>query len=286
MKNLAMTKNVLSSRALLLMALASAQVYAQASDLSDDRPPEAKFSVQINPEFSSGKYGGSKVIEDRYFGMALRYDTPSWTFKATLPYLQAISDSSITRIEPGRIRCRKSGTVCTTTDATTTTVTDTQTKTGVGDASASVTYHLPEMNSGLNIDFIARGKFDTAPADSGFGSGRNDFSLATSVAYEMGNWEPSIEVGYKQRGKSADPDLLNETFVTLGSKIALTKSMAIDVAYEFHTKAFADESAAKAISLSLSSRLTRHWKVEAYYVNGLSDVVADRVIGFSTAYRF
>jgi hypothetical protein len=265
---------------------ASYQAHAQIRDTAVDRPTESKFTVQLNPEYATGKYGGSTDIEDQYLGLGLRYDSGAWTFKATLPYLQTSSDRAFTRIEPGQIQCRRSGTECTTSDPTTITTTAKQTQTGFADLGASVTYHFPVIGDGLNVDIIGRGKFDTASKGSGLGSGRNDFSLATGWSYETKSWEPYVELGYKWRGKSDDPDLLNQSALTAGAKFFFDRSSSIDFAYDVRSKSFDGDPSARSASVAVSSRLNRNWKLEGYYIHGLTDVVADRVIGVGMAYRY
>ncbi|MEY4730628.1 MAG: hypothetical protein RL020_1786 [Pseudomonadota bacterium] len=270
----------------ILGALVVTKASAQTRDTPKDKPASATFSMSVNPEFATGKYGGSSDIEDRYFGLGLRYETKAWTFKTTLPYLQTSSDRAFTRVDQGQIHCRRSGTECTQDPATTTTGVEKKTKSGLGDVGASATYHLPEMSSGLNLDLIGRGKFNTASASSGMGSGRNDLSLASGVSYDFKSWEPYSELGYKWRGKSDDPDLLNQAFVVVGAKFFVGNASSLDLSYDFRAKSYADEPAAKSVSLSLASRFDRNWKLEAYYIHGLSEVVADKVIGISTGYRF
>lgn len=83
---------------------------------------------------------------------------------------------------------------------------------------------IPVIGDGLNVDLKGRGKFDIASKASGLGSGRNDFSLATGLPYETKNWEPYVELGYKWRGKSDDPDLLNQSALTAGAKFIFDRS--------------------------------------------------------------
>jgi hypothetical protein len=285
MKNL--TQHFLSAATFFILVILGAQdASAQIRDASKDKPASATFSMSVNPEFATGKYGGSTDIEDRYFGLGLRYEIKDWTFKTTLPYLQTISDRAFTRVDQGQIQCRRGGTECTQDPATITTGIEKKTKSGLGDVSASATYHLPEVSSGLNLDLICRGKFNTASASSGMGSGRNDFSMATGLSYDLKSWEPYTELGYKWRGKSDDADLLNQAFAVVGSKFFVGNSTSVDLSYDFRAKSYADEPAAKSAALSVSTRFDRSWKMEAYYIHGLSDVVADRVIGISTGYRF
>lgn len=264
----------------------STKVAAQTHDAAKDKPTSATFSMSVNPEFATGKYGGTTDIEDRYFGLGLRYETKAWTFKATLPYLQTLSDRAFTRVDQGQIHCRRRGTECTQDPATTTTGIEKKTQSGLGDVGASATYHLPEMSSGLNVDLIGRGKFNTASASSGMGSGRNDWSLASGVSYDLKNWEPYAEAGYKWRGKSDDPDLLNQGFAVVGAKFFVGNASSLEVSYDFRAKSYADEPAAKSVGFSIATRFDRNWKMEGYYIHGLSEVVADRVLGVSTSYRF
>jgi hypothetical protein len=302
--------NTLSSAALLLMAFVVPLANAQTRDLISDKPSAGTFTIKLNPEYASGKYGGDTLIEDQYLGLGLRYDTQSWTFKGTLPYLRVMADRPFTRVDQGQIICTNdrggrggsgsggsgsgsgssgsgsSSTSCTTIDPTTTTVGNKTTTSGLGDISASATYHVAQYASGLNIDLTGRGQFDTAAAHSGLGSGRNDFSLALGLSYEAGDLEPYLDIGYKWRGKSASLDLLNQTFLAVGARYSITKATGIDLSYDYRTKTAAGEPAAQAATLSLSSRLTRNWKLEGYYSHGLSDVVAEHVVGVVMGYRF
>jgi hypothetical protein len=262
------------------------QAQAQSRDTAADRPSDAKFTVQLNPEYATGKYGGSTSIDDQYLGLGLRYDSGPWTFKATVPYLQTSADRAFIRTEPGQINCRRSGTECTTSAPTTTTSIEKQTRSGLADVGGSVTYHLPEFGDGWNMEVIGRGKFDTAEKGSGLGSGRNDFSLASGLSYAAKNWEPYLEIGYKWRGKSDSPDLLNQKALIAGTKFYLGQSSSLDVSYDVRSKSFNDEPAARSASVSLSSRLDRNWKLEGYYIHGLTEVVADRALGLTMSYRY
>jgi hypothetical protein len=270
----------------LLIFMATSKVCAQTHDTPKDKPTAATFSMSVNPEFATGKYGGTTDIEDRYFGLGLRYETKAWTFKATLPYMQTVSDRAFTRVDQGQIHCRRSGTECTQDPVSVTTGIEKKTQSGLGDVGASATYHLPEMPSGLSVDFIGRGKFNTAPASSSLGSGRNDLSLATGVSYDLISWEPYAEAGYKWRGKSDDSDLLNQGFAVVGAKFFVGNASSLDVSYDVRAKSYADEPAAKSVALSISTRFDRNWKLEGYYIHGLTDVVADRVVGISMGYRY
>jgi hypothetical protein len=94
--------------ALIITSLATT-AHGQSRDTARSQSSSGSLSLELNPEFATGQYGGSSKIDDQVLTTTLRYSIADWSFKAALPYIRTSSDRTVIRVDSGQIECDNRG---------------------------------------------------------------------------------------------------------------------------------------------------------------------------------
>jgi hypothetical protein len=223
--------------------------------------------LSTGAEYITGKYGGTRSVDQLYIPVTLRYSTNRYSYRLTVPYTSVAAPSDTILSD---------GTVIPGTG-------DTITEAGIGDVIASATYQDvfdTEFNNDLAVDVTARIKFGTADPDKNLGSGENDYTLQTELYKFLDRSMLFSIIGYKFRGDPPGVDLDNSWIVYLGGNYKLTTDYksGIDIYYQQSPIPGLDDQL--ELSADLGYRLSATRYLGSYLIKGLSDASPDWGIGF------
>ncbi|MDD2929998.1 MAG: hypothetical protein PHY50_09290, partial [Sideroxydans sp.] len=238
---------------------------------------DSYLSMSVGLERSSGKYGGTSTTDTTSIPLSLRYATDDWSLKLSVPYLFVTGDGSV--IVSGGGRGRRSTTTTTTTSTTRTTTS------GVGDVVAFASYSLLRSEEGdAGLDVAGRIKFGTA--NTKLGSGENDYAVQASSYVALGDFTPSLMLGYEKLGSTATAPLDNAAYASAGLDYLLGDASNIGMDYWYAQQASATGYAQKELSLYAATQIGEDVSLRAYVMKGLSDGSPDSGYGVSLSSGF
>ena len=238
---------------------------------------DSYLSMSVGLEHSSGKYGGTSSTDTTSVPVALRYAVDDWSLKLSMPYLFVTGDGSVVVGSGGRGRHSTSTTTTTTTTRTTTS--------GIGDVVAFASYSLLRSEEGdAGLDVAARIKFGTANAK--LGSGENDYAVQTSGYVALGDFTPSLMLGYEMLGSSATMPLDDAAYGSLGLDCLLSDESNMGMEYWYAQQASATGYAQKELSLYAATQIGKDSYLRAFVMKGLSDGSPDIGYGVSLSSGF
>lgn len=168
---------------------------------ADGSANKMKFAAGF--DYSSGEYGGTQDTEVLFLPFTATYQTPSWTFKAMVPYLQIKGPGAVVGGADSPIVVGP-GTAPITTES------------GLGDVVLSVAYLLPKSDALPYFELTGKSKLPTADEDKGLGTGKTDYSVQIDVFDTIGDLTPFATAGYRFRGDPTAFDLNDSFFASLG----------------------------------------------------------------------
>jgi len=232
------------------------------------------FTFMTGVEHSSGDYGSDSTVEDIYVPIKLYYSTGSIGYSVTVPYLSV-------RAPTGTIVTNSQGEII---------VGDgpKETQSGVGDVIAAITFYdvFVSQSGNFIVDASVKVKLGTADEEEGLGSGENDYSGQVNAFQYFDEFSLAATIGYKLRGEPADFDLDNVWFGSLGADYRFTSDTKGGVSFYYRQSSYTDSEAAKELSVFVSHRVDRDWRVQVYAVKGLSDSSPDLAGGLMVKYYF
>ncbi len=232
------------------------------------------FTLSSGLDYSNGKYGASQSTEIWYVPLTTKYETGASIFKLTVPWL--------------RIRAPGGGNLIGVDAAGRPVYDGAGAKTsqeGMGDVVASYSHSLFEQPVlGVLLDLTAKAKLATA--DTGLGSGKNDYTALADLYYPAGAWTPFATVSYRVTGDPAGSNLKNVWGGTLGLGYKKSSENSLGLMW--------DRRQASTASGVASNEATAYWvhkfgggmKLQTYAVKGFSNGSADWGLGamFSKAF--
>jgi hypothetical protein len=237
-------KNKLTTAAIIL-AFTTTSTTLQAAD--------GIFSLGSGIDFSSGKYGAATATDVTYIPFTGKYETESWIFKLTVPYLRITGPGNV--IPNIGLAVNASNAV--------------RTDAGLGDVVAATSYSLlNSAQSGTVIDITGKVKFGTADKFKGLGSGANDYAGELSLYKIYGQFSAFGTFGYKVFGQSLGYTLNNAFYGSIGisNKIGDQTSAGLIVDYRQQTSSWGDPQ--KMWTAFLNRRINNHWKAQTYLFGG------------------
>lgn len=237
---------------------------------------DSYLAMSVGLERSSGKYGGTSTTDTTSIPVSLRYATDDWSLKLSVPYLFVTGDGSV--LVSGSRGGRHSVT-------TTTTTTRTTTSSGLGDVVAFASYSLLRSEEGdAGLDVAARIKFGTASLK--FGSGENDYAVQASTYVALGDFTPSLMLGYEKLGSTATVPLDNAAYGSAGLDYLLSDETNLGMEYWYAQQASATGYAQKELSLYAATQVGDDITLRAFVMKGLSDGSPDTGYGVSLSSGF
>ena len=220
------------------------------------------FSLSTNVDYATGKYGGSQTTDTLQIPLIGKYVAGPWTFKLAVPYIR-ITDSA-------------------------TASTPSSTESGLGDVVTSATYALYKSKGAdpLLIDVAAKIKFGTASRDKGLGTGENDYALQGAIEKTLGKFTASATVGYRVNGDPPGIEMRNVFYGSLSGSYDFTAQTSAGLALDQRQRASPTGALHRKLTASISHKITKNWKAQAYAVKGFANGSADWGGGATVTYGF
>lgn len=236
------------------------------------------LSVVGEIERSSGKYGGSTSTDILFVPIVARYETGPTIYKLTVPYVEISG--------PGNVQITNGMSIGQAATGPITPSTPNGKASGLGDIVGGISYNAYyDAISGLLVDVGGRVKFATASKDKGLGTGKNDFSVQTDVYWSLGrNSTVTATLGYTWMGKPVGSNFRDTVFGSLGVSHKINADMAISSFLDYRQAVVSGNVAPSELSLYLSRRVDKHWKLQAYALAGLSNASPAQGFGLILGY--
>ncbi len=231
---------------------------------------QAQLTLSTGFDYTSGDYGLTEDTDMLAIPFTATYTVDQWTWRASLPYLR-VSGPAYVVPELGQV-----GTVRPVST----------TESGVGDLVLSGTYALATQPGRPAFDFTGKVKLGTADEDKGLGTGETDFYAQADVYQVYGDWAPFATLGYRVLGDSADFELENGLYASVGASYRWSEPTRVGAVFDWRQRAVSGGDAAVELTLFATHRLNERLRVQAYVLAGFSDASPDHGVGGVLSYDF
>jgi hypothetical protein len=250
----------------ILGLLVSSHAPAVADDLG--------FKVGVGGEYTTGKYGGDKSVDEMYVPVNFIYDAPRVEARLTVPYLSVRAPEGTVTVGPDGQPVVGEG--------------PEKTEGGLGDVIAALTVYdvLTLAGGDFAMDMTGKIKFGTADENRGLGTGKNDYSLQADFFRFFDDVTLLGLVGYVVRGDPADVDLKDGFFASAGTTYRVADHTRVGLFYDYRESSLDGNDALQEFSLTLSSRFAARWWASGYVLAGTGDSSPDWGAGISVTAGF
>jgi hypothetical protein len=250
---------------LLAATLGGAALLAAPASWADN----GKFSLASGLDYSTGKYGTASTTNILSIPVVGKYATGPWVFKLTAPYVRI---SGMGDVVPGTGRIRTSGSAG-------------NTQSGPGDTVAAATYNLyEESETTLGVDLT--GKIKLATADTGLGSGANDYAAQMDVYQSMDKFTAMGSLGSKILGSPTGITLNTVFYGSFGGVYQFTNRTSGGVDMSLAQSPSALSARQHEFTAFVSYKIDKHLKAQGYVLKGFSDGSPDKGVGALFSYGF
>lgn len=226
-------------------------------------------------DYSSGKYGTSTTTDIWEVPFSVGYDTGSWQFKLTVPYINISGASNVIPGVGTTINTNPSGRGRGhghATGGTTTTTSTSGSASGLGDVTAKATYQLfYDQTQRFGMDVSGKIKFGTADQNKGLGTGQNDYRVGVDAYKGAGNWTLFGGVGYTDFGSSAYIPLSNGADANVGAGYRVDASDNVGAFYYYRQRISNYGYQRKELTGYWNHHFDKHWELQAYALTGFSN---------------
>ncbi|MBS7660655.1 hypothetical protein I0D00_01645 [Pseudomonas lalucatii] len=228
-----------------------------------------EFTLSTGADYSRGNYGTPTTSETWYVPVVVKYATGPLLYRLTIPYLRITNPSVGPDGEPLPGGCGR-------------------VEKGLGDtvASASIALLDGSRGDGLILDLTGKVKLPTADEDDCLGTGKTDFSAQIDITQRLGAVSGFATVGWKKFGDPSGSNLRDPFFVSLGFVTGLAPATSAGAAYDWRQEVSADGHEVQELTLFLTQRLSRSWKIQLYARKGFSDASPDAGGGLLLSHSF
>lgn len=235
---------------------------------------QGTWKVGTGADYSVGDYGDVKDTKILFIPVTGSYAWFPWTAKVMVPYV---------RIEgPGSVIPGTDGGVVADVDAV-----EVTTESGAGDVVGTLLYTLePSSEGGPYLDLGAKVKLPTADEDKGLGTGEPDYSLLAEISRAFDDTTPFLSVGYQFMGSSADLNLDDRAFASVGVDQRLEEAVSVGIAYDWKQAASSGSDDVSEASGYVNWKFAEGWSANVYGVTGFSDGSPDWGLGTQVSRRF
>lgn len=228
-----------------------------------------KFSLATGFDYSTGKYGTASSTDIFSIPVIGKYETGPWVFKLTAPYVRI---SGMGGVVPGMGRIRTSGSTG-------------NTQSGLGDTIAAATYNLyEESESTLGVDLT--GKVKLATADTGLGSGANDYAAQMDVYQSLDKFTAMGSLGSKVMGSPTGITLKSVFYGSFGGVYQFTNQTSGGVDMSLAQSPSALAARQQELTAYVSYKIDNHFKAQGYVLKGFSSGSPGKGVGALVSYGF
>jgi hypothetical protein len=239
-------------------------VLAGAISLLSQIASAGTASVATGFDSTSGNYGTSSNTSILTIPVIGKYETDSWLFKLTVPYLRI---TTISGVIPGVGPMKKGGAVATT-------------QSGLGDVVAASTYFAIEGDEETpGLDLTAKIKLPTANKNAGLGTGETDYAIQADVYQSMDKVTLMGAIGRKFLGSSATLPLNDIFYGSVGVSYRATDNVSVGGSLDAAQASFASGSNVLELSVYVSRKIDKAKKIQGYILKGFADGSPDTGLG-------
>ncbi|MNF44378.1 hypothetical protein D3C76_435470 [compost metagenome] len=226
------------------------------------------FNTSIGTDYSSGDYGTGTTSEIWYVPLVGKYETGAMTYKLTVPWLRITNPSVGPDGAPLPGGCG-------------------EVESGVGDTVASAGYAvLDGSQGGMLVDLIGKVKVPTADEDKCLGTGETDYSAQVDLTQGFGPVTGFATLGWKKFGDPSDTNFDDPIFAGVGLAIPVAAVTSLGASYDWRQKVVSTGDPIQELTLFLTHKLNRDWKVQLYAVKGFTDASPDGEAGLMLGHTF
>ncbi|MNY20780.1 hypothetical protein D3C86_1542810 [compost metagenome] len=226
------------------------------------------FNTSIGTDYSSGDYGTGTTSEIWYVPLVGKYETGAMTYKLTVPWLRITNPSVGPDGAPLPGGCG-------------------EVESGVGDTVASAGYAvLDGSQGGMLVDLIGKVKLPTADEDKCLGTGETDYSAQVDLTQGFGPVTGFATLGWKKFGDPSDTNFDDPIFAGVGLAIPVAAVTSLGASYDWRQKVVSTGDPIQELTLFLTHKLNRDWKVQLYAVKGFTDASPDGEAGLMLGHTF
>lgn len=224
------------------------------------------FSLAAGFDYSSGKYGSSDTTSILSIPVIGMYQSGTWVFKLTVPYVRV---SGVGVVLPGGKRLKAATAVTTTTSTT---------QSGLGDIVVAAAYNVYSgSESNLAVDLTGKIKFGTA--DTGLGTGRNDYAAQVDAYKSFDSFTAMGSLGYEVLGSPAGVDMNNVAYGILGGNYQFTDQTGGGAEIKLSQKPSATGAEQREFTVYASHWFDDNIKIRGYVLKGYADGSPDSGFG-------
>ncbi len=224
-------------------------------------------SVATGFDSTSGNYGTTSNTSILTIPVIGKYETDSWLFKLTVPYIRVTSVSGvIPGVGVGPMK--KAATVNATTQS------------GLGDVVAAGTYFAIEGDEEMpGLDLTAKIKLPTADKNAGLGTGETDYAIQADVYQSMDKVTLMGAIGRKFLGSSAILPLNDIFYGSVGVSYRASDNVSVGGSLDAAQASSASGSNVLELSAYISRKIDKTKKIQAYILKGFADGSPDTGLG-------
>ena len=242
--------------------------------ISNNAIAESAASISLGYEQTTGNYGLTEETKITTIPVSLQYIKDDWAFNVSVPFISITGTGDVIPTSGGMGGFgNKTGSAVTT-------------QRGLGDVSASIAYSIQPKNSSMYYEITGAVKLGTASAQKNLGTGENDYSLSLYSLYDKNALKPFLTVGYTLIGDTATIDFNNIMFAVAGFNYQMNSKTMLSISYDYKQAAVDGAVDGKSWSIYIARKINPKLSANLYFINGLTDSVADKGIGFGLVRNF
>lgn len=231
-------------------------------------------------DYSSGKYGSDTTTTILSIPVVGIYLAGDWMFKLTVPYIRITGDGSVIPgmggVVPGKGGGMFGGSGPGPGGPATATAGTTQS--GLGDVIAAATYNIYSgIENDLSVDLTGNVKFATA--DTGLGTGENDYAAQADVYKKFDSFTAMGSLGYQVLGDPPGADFNNAAYGILGGYYQFTDQTGAGAEMRLSQKLTATGAGPRELTAYVSHKFDKSLKISGYVLKGFSDGSPDSGFG-------
>jgi len=217
--------------------------------------PKTGLSLTLGATRSSGNYGGTETIVSNSADFQLTYTKGSWYASIVSSYLESGVDQPVTKV---------------------------QKSSGMGDTYLGLGYTA--WMDGWSLGGQGVLKFPTADKD--IGTGNNDIGGYVTLAKMAGSMTYFATAGYLVTGDDADVTYNDTSSLNVGLGKSFDEQLFSSLSAMYSDPLLDGLDPSRSLSLFIGYRFDRCWYLNASYIAGMSDSVADSSVSVMVGYSF
>lgn len=234
----------------------------------------AEIQVSTGLDYSEGKYGSQITTKQTTVPLMGKYETDTWSVKASLPYVWIKNVNSNSRGES--LPCGNAAATPKDVD-------------GFGDLVLAGSYSAYAQGDTL-IDVNAKAKLATGDEDKCLSSGQHDYSASVDVTQRVGALTAFGTLGWTKKG---DPEFAglktnydDPIFGSIGASYKVAEATSVGASYDYRQKLTKTGDPISEITVFVSQKLPNKMRIQGYAVTGFSDASADLGVGVLVSHRY